>query len=172
MRHLALLFSGTLILSAADAASSQKSFVDDFEKHWKSARQLAVAVAEAMPAESYAFKPTPEEMSFGEQMVHITESVFGYCAFSNFAEAKSPYKKPAQIEKETTVKNLGEAFDYCSGVIKGMPEGGLEKAHGQAPRQFNTREVLFGLLVHMAHHRGQAEVYLRLKGITPPPYKW
>jgi len=28
------------------------------------------------------------------------------------------------------------------------------------------------LLVHMAHHRGQAEVYLRLKGITPPPYKW
>jgi uncharacterized damage-inducible protein DinB len=24
----------------------------------------------------------------------------------------------------------------------------------------------------MAHHRGQTEVYLRLKGITPPQYKW
>jgi uncharacterized damage-inducible protein DinB len=28
------------------------------------------------------------------------------------------------------------------------------------------------VMSHMAHHRGQAEVYLRLKGITPPEYQW
>jgi hypothetical protein len=29
------------------------------------------------------------------------------------------------------------------------------------------REILLALYVHVAHHRGQAEVYLRDKGINP-----
>jgi len=32
------------------------------------------------------------------------------------------------------------------------------------------REILLAMYVHVAHHRGQAEVYLRDKGITPPSY--
>jgi uncharacterized damage-inducible protein DinB len=31
---------------------------------------------------------------------------------------------------------------------------------------------MLGVMIHMTHHRGAAEVYLRLKGITPPKYKW
>jgi hypothetical protein len=34
------------------------------------------------------------------------------------------------------------------------------------PRE-NTRSTSY---VHIAHHRGQAEIYLRDKGIRPPPY--
>jgi hypothetical protein len=34
-------------------------------------------VAEAMPAESYDFKPNPEEMSFGELMIDIARSQLG-----------------------------------------------------------------------------------------------
>jgi len=32
------------------------------------------------------------------------------------------------------------------------------------------REVLLAMYTHVAHHRGQAEIYLRDKGIRPPPY--
>jgi uncharacterized damage-inducible protein DinB len=32
------------------------------------------------------------------------------------------------------------------------------------------RDLCYRLLDHVAHHRGQAIVYLRLKGITPPDY--
>jgi uncharacterized damage-inducible protein DinB len=165
-----LICFGTLILGAADTASPQKKFVQDFEKHWDTAKQLTLAVADAMPAENYSFKPVPEEMSFGEQMDHITSSVYAYCAF--VADSKSPYEKPAQIEKADVLKKMGESFDYCSDVVRRVPDGGLDQARTRGKTQVDSREILFALLIHTSHHRGQAEVYLRLKGITPPPYKW
>ena len=33
------------------------------------------------------------------------------------------------------------------------------------------RDVLLAMYIHVAHHRGQAEIYLRDKGIKPPAYK-
>jgi uncharacterized damage-inducible protein DinB len=32
------------------------------------------------------------------------------------------------------------------------------------------RDVLLAMYVHVAHHRGQAEIYLRDKGIRPQSY--
>jgi len=34
------------------------------------------------------------------------------------------------------------------------------------------RQILSAMFTHTAHHRGQAEVYLRLKGIVPPKYRY
>ena len=34
------------------------------------------------------------------------------------------------------------------------------------------RELTQAVAMHMAHHRGQIEVYLRLKDIKPPDYKF
>ena len=48
----------------------------------------------------------------------------------------------------------------------------LDSFHGEVEHRLNTREVMLGVMVHMAHHRGQAEVYLRLKDIKPPKYVW
>src|SRR6202521_3891360 len=45
-----------------------------FAKHWQISKEFTLAVAEAMPAEYYNFKPNPEEMSFGELMSHIAQS--------------------------------------------------------------------------------------------------
>src|SRR5262245_21559402 len=39
-----------------------------------------VAAAEAMPAEKYSFKPTPEMNSFGHLVMHIAQSNNGLCA--------------------------------------------------------------------------------------------
>jgi uncharacterized damage-inducible protein DinB len=34
------------------------------------------------------------------------------------------------------------------------------------------RERLWAYFTHTAHHRGQAEVYLRVNGIKPPDYQF
>jgi len=39
-----------------------------------------VAAAEAMPAEKYGFKPSPEMNSYGHLMMHIAESNNTFCA--------------------------------------------------------------------------------------------
>jgi uncharacterized damage-inducible protein DinB len=170
------VLSGVLALSAADRAPSshpatQGLFLDSFQKHWNTAKGLALAVADAMPAESYDFKPSPPEMSFGEQMIHIADANYFYCAF--MTDAKSPYPEPAKdakIEKAGAMKDLGASFDYCSKVFAGLDEAKLAQSHAAGKRTLSTLDAMLGVMVHMAHHRGQAEVYLRVKGIAPPKY--
>jgi uncharacterized damage-inducible protein DinB len=38
--------------------------------------------------------------------------------------------------------------------------------------QILRRERLWSYFTHTAHHRGQAEVYPRVKNIKPPPYRF
>jgi uncharacterized damage-inducible protein DinB len=153
--------------------AANKGFVESFEGRWSAARDLAVAVADAMPAESYDFKPVPAEMSFGEQILHIAEANYGKCAV--IADVKSPYAGPgegAKIEKAAAVRDLAASFDYCTKILQEFDATKLFQMRAWGPGRFSTMDMMLGLMVHMAHHRGQAEVYLRSKGITPPKYKW
>lgn len=155
------------------APSTSSGFVKNFQTHWTTAKELAIAVAQAMPEADYGFKPTPEEMSFGQQITHIAQANYGYCAFVRHVE--SPYLEPAEnakVEKAKAIKELGESFDYCSETIAKLTDAELDKNREWGGHTFGTREVVLGVMIHMVHHRGQAEVYLRLKGIVPPKYKW
>jgi uncharacterized damage-inducible protein DinB len=46
----------------------------------------------------------------------------------------------------------------------------LDKIVGPPARNLTGYEWLWSYFTHTAHHRGQAEVYLRVKGIKPPTY--
>src|ERR1017187_4895456 len=65
--------------------------------HWKTSKKYVLALAEQMPADGYAFKPNPAEMSFGEQMAHIagTNSSF----FATLSGQKDPIAKPTKFDK-------------------------------------------------------------------------
>lgn len=155
------------------ATNTSSRFVKDFQTHWMTAKGLAIAVAEAMPEADYTFKPTTEEMSFGQQITHIAQANYGYCAFVR--QVKSPYPEPpedAKVEKAKAIQELGESFDYCNETIAKLTDAELDKNREWGGHTFATREVVLGVMIHMVHHRGQAEVYLRLKGIVPPKYKW
>src|SRR5437016_9614729 len=70
------LLAGSFLAGMAAAASgtAENDFKALFAKHWQISKEFTLAVAEAMPAESYDFKPSSEEMSFGELMIHIATS--------------------------------------------------------------------------------------------------
>jgi uncharacterized damage-inducible protein DinB len=156
---------------AAEGTKGPSKYSAEFVKHWKTARELTVAVADAMPAENYDFKPNPEEMSFGEQIAHIAQANESYC--SRMSGGKSPFVKPEKFDKHTVMKLVGESFDYCSEIITPLSDDQLNELRGPEGRpQVTVRELTEGVMVHMAHHRGQTEVYLRLKNIKPPTYKF
>ena len=121
-----------------------------------------------MPDDGYSFRATPAEMSFGEQMNHIAQADANYCSAA--AGTKSPLAKSKDNDKSAAVKNLNTAYDYCIAGIKNSTDAELLKPvsmHGHTTTAF---ELYWGGFTHSAHHRGQAEVYLRLKGVTPPEY--
>ena len=160
----------TFATFAAEGTKGPSKYSGEFAKHWKTARELTLAVADAMPAENYDFKPNPEEMSFGEQIAHIAQANGSYC--SRMSNGKSPITKPDGYAKPTVMKLLGDSFDYCSEIITSLSDDQLGELRGPEGKQVSVRELTLGALMHMAHHRGQTEVYLRLKNIKPPTYKF
>ena len=67
----------TILVAAPASAGDFKAI---FAKHWQMAKEFTLAVAEAMPAESYDFKPTPEQLTFGRLMTHIGAQNSDSCA--------------------------------------------------------------------------------------------
>ena len=75
------------------------------------------------------------------------------------------------MEKEAVVKFLADSFTYCGEVIPKLTEEQLSKAHNSPDGHLPGREILLAMYVHVAHYRGQAEIYLRDRGIRPPSYQ-
>lgn len=149
---------------------SSKMIVGEMTKHWESSKSLSLAVAEAMPAEAYSFKATDAEMSFGEQINHIAAANGNYCSAA--LGVKNPITKPADASKDTAIKNLTASYDFCMSGLAKFDDKGLQETVSRGGSVVSKFELFWGGFTHAAHHRGQTEVYLRLKGITPPAYQF
>lgn len=156
-------------LSAVYAVGAPAGSATDYSQHFGALSKLSVAVAEAMPLGQYAFRPDPGSMSFGEVMSHIATTNYQFCAG---LKDVSPPDMPSPTDKDGIVKFLSNSFEYCSAVIPNLTDEQIGKVHNSPDGRMPGREVLLAMYVHVAHHRGQAEVYLRDKGITPPSYRF
>lgn len=157
-----------LSLPAKDAAVTSSAAGGEYAKHFAALSQLSVAVAQAMPPEQYGFRPHSESMDFGQLMSHIASTNYQFCAGLKDAQ---PPTLPSPMEKDAVVKFLGDSFDYCNGVISTLTDAQLSAVHSSPDGRLPGREVLLAMYVHVAHHRGQAEIYLRDNGIRPPSYR-
>ena len=178
--HRVSLLLAILGLAAAAVAQESKisSVLDmsEFVRDWRISKQFTIDVANAMPADLYSFKPNPEEMSFGEQMVHIAgANVF---RFNQITGIKPPFpldpSRPMPSDKDTALKLLEQSFDYTLAVLPQITPEQLKRTwHIPSWKGRNDpdgRAMIMNMFVHTAHHRAQCEVYLRAKGIRPPDY--
>ena len=175
-------FVVVVLLTWAAAAGAQTAKVNsvldmtEFVRDWQISKQFTIDVANAMPAELYNFKPNPEEMSFGEQMIHIAgANVF---RFNQITGIKPPFAfdpaKPPASDKQNVLKLLEQSFEYVIDVLPTMTPEQLQRTwHIPSWKGRNDpdgRAMVLNMFVHTAHHRAQCEVYLRAKGIKPPDY--
>jgi uncharacterized damage-inducible protein DinB len=157
-----------LILCAAEASDVPATAAGEYAKHFGALTQLSVAVAEAMPAAKYGFKPHPESMDFGQLMSHLATTNYQFCA--GLKDAASP-ELPKPTDKAGIVKFLSDSFEYCSGIIPSLTDAQLQQGHNSPDGHLPGRDVLLAMYIRVAHHRGQAEIYLRDNGIKPPGYR-
>lgn len=182
MRRACLLFLLFVLVSSAVIAVAQNSSVgsvldmSEFVHDWQISKQFTLDVANVMPADLYTFKPNPEEMTFGEQIVHIAGSnVFRFNQITGITPpfAMDP-SKPLPPDKASAVKLLQQSFDYVLAVLPQITPEQLKRTWHIPSWKGRTdpdgRAMLLNMFVHTAHHRAQCEVYLRAKGIKPPDY--
>jgi uncharacterized damage-inducible protein DinB len=140
---------------------------------WTRARDWTKEYLAKMPEESYGLKPVPEVRSFAEQMLHLAGGNFGYGAMI-FGKAP-PYRQPdlAKDEFKTKaglIKIVTESYDFIIDGLEASNEARLiEQITGRGGVKLTRQAMLMNAFEHQTHHRGQTTLYLRMKGITPPP---
>jgi hypothetical protein len=158
-------------------ALAQSTIKDALVKHWKPSQEFTVAVAKLMPAESYGFKPVPEELSFSQVLVQVAGANLSACANASGAKRPDVPQKirdfaagKGEMDKPSVLQFLNDSFDFCNQAIAAITPEKLDASAGPENRKMTGFEWLWAYFTHTAHHRGQLEVYLRLKGIQPPEY--
>jgi len=124
---------------------------------------------EAMPADKFSFKPTPDQMTFGHLVVHIIES-------NNFICAKAAAIPEPKVDavKETDPKDkllaaAKASFDFCEDAVAKMDDSKLgDSVELFGGHQFPRAMAVLSMASGWADHYGAAAFYLRLNGILPP----
>ena len=75
------------------------------------------------------------------------------------------------IDRDAALQFLTDSFAFCNDAVASMTPEKLDAIAGTT-RKMTGFEWLWSYFTHTAHHRAQAEVYLRVKGIKPPDYKF
>ncbi len=170
------IVSGTAVLGTAAAvapvAEAADKGVESINARWAAAKAFTMLVADAMPAESYSYKPTPEMRSFGELMVHIGQAQVYYAGRFSKTAVPDDMKAPKEATKAAAMKYLAATFDYCGGGLTALTTADLDKAYPGRPNTpaLSGWDLILNAFIHTSHHRGYADVYLRMKGVTPPTY--
>jgi len=162
--------AAVLLAAAAIPAFGQTDVKATLVKHLKTSRDFTLKVANQMPEESYDFKLTPPQMSFAEQMAHLSQALGAFAA--TLQGQKPSLGKPASMHKKDIVALMQKSFDAAiDGVSKMTPEQ-LAKTYNTGDGSMTGMEAVMFMLDHTTHHRASAEMYLRAKGITPTEYEF
>jgi uncharacterized damage-inducible protein DinB len=167
--RLAVLLAVSLPAAWAQVAAVTTT---EYVEAWKASKAYTRAVAEAMPAEGFSFQPTPDQFTFAVQMIHIAHA--NYAWFAKVLGEERSIADPRSEEKADVLPYLEATFDYCIAALERMTPGQLSRAASGVPNRPNasSRDALLNMYMHTAHHRGQAIIYLRLKGVEPPQYRY
>lgn len=167
MQTMAVAAAAVAAPRPARAASKE---VSTYLDRWNKAKVFTLKVADVMPESDYQFKPNPIEMGFGKLFTHIAAANTHY--FARIKGEAPPMEEPKNADKAATKKYVEECFDWCAGILNGLSDKALDEVYKGSGKQpgVSGRDLVLNGFIHTAHHRAQAEIYLRVKNLEPPRY--
>ena len=142
--------------SLADLQAVQKKFVD---------------LANALPADKFTWRPSPDSRSFAEVFLHVAGERYGILALMDVPPPAGFDGKT--FEKSTTdrariVEELNKSWDFAQKAINGMTNADFAKLLPKLGPQANAGDVIYILVADAHEHLGQIVAYARVNGIVPP----
>jgi len=176
-RH-ACLVSGLMLIAAAATAqtpgpSEKVGLALSMQRAYATAKSNLTRAAEAMPEGDYGFKlvPIAEVRTFGQWLGHQTDNQLGTCA--TLRGVANPSQGTLNERKWTTkaefVKALGDAFAFCDPALSSLTDDNALQMVKQGQGETAGGGLVSALLSHALETNGIITLYLRAKGIAPPP---
>ena len=128
-------------------------------------------LAAAIPADKYAWRPSPDVRSFAEVFLHVSAANYNlYKLVGTPPPAGFDVKgfEKSTTDKAKVVATLKDSFAHARKAITAMPDADLEKSLDWFGGKNTQRGILLFTVRHAAEHLGQSIAYARFAGVTPP----
>lgn len=178
-RHLAtaaaLAFLAVPVLAhdhdAATTASAGGSIRADIQAQIDEAEKKLTQLAEAMPAEKYAWRPGEKVRSVGEVFMHVAGG--NYFLTNLMGAPKDEKVDPREFDKSAgdkakTMATMKASFDYVRKYLATLSDADLQKKMKVFDHEGTARELAMIVATHNHEHLGQSIAYARMNGVTPP----
>ena len=185
-RHASIFAATALALTLAPLSSARAQYSPDkataievrkeFLANFDGLQKKFLALAEAIPADKYSWRPAPGVRSVGEVFMHIaseyyywTPAVFGATPSTVVGPANNGF---ANYEKNSTkadvLKNLNDGFAFAKKTIEGLDESKIAGRQKVFNRESQIIEMSFDMTDDLHEHLGQLIAYSRSIGVKPP----
>jgi uncharacterized damage-inducible protein DinB len=173
MKLATLSFALAALVAAAvhaEAHSSGHVLRQDVVHTLSSTEKKLVDLAEAIPADKFAYRPAEGVRSTAELLLHIAGANY---FLTSFMGAKMPEGMSQNFDKSTTDKNkivaeLKKSFDHARKAVEAIPDADMTKPVKMFGHDSHMQTAMLILSNHVHEHLGQAIAYARASGVTPP----
>ena len=154
-------------LAGAGALQAQSPLIAEAKQAYTGIKNNLTKMAEKMPEENYGFKPTPDIRTFGQLVAHVADAQTRTCSAVKGEQKQA--NAGSKTAKADLVAALKESFADCDAAFDSLTDAtATEMVRG--PRgQRSKLGALVGNTTHDNEEYGYMSVYLRLKGVVPPP---
>jgi uncharacterized damage-inducible protein DinB len=155
------------VLMAAPVFAQRNPIAGALATEAKTNETNMTGAAEAMPADKYAYKPTPEQSSFGQLIFHAADANYRLCSMMSGGKAPEAAIK-ADGAKQALIDQMKESFAYCYKAFDKVDASTLGTQVKFGNRDVSIAWVLLHTALDWGDHYSQVATMLRLNGITPP----
>jgi uncharacterized damage-inducible protein DinB len=178
---LTFAISAALMSAAAVHAAEPPPVARLYDSQLRIPESEVVPLAEAMPAEKYAFTPPAKAGEFAgvrtfmQQVTHIATTNYMVCGAvlqekPDFEVGENENGSAKIKTKEQAVQYLKDSYSYCHKALQSLT---AENQVELLPSPFGQGQMARGAIAavpvwHSFDHYGQMVVYARWNGVIPP----
>ncbi|MDQ1469148.1 MAG: hypothetical protein QOJ99_628 [Bryobacterales bacterium] len=169
-----LLLSGLTLLAQTDRVRVDpiEGLWEGYDAEWGHVSRQLIALAEATPAEKFAWRPAPGVRSTGEVYMHIALANFSLLSVTGPALPQD-LKSGSNPEKNVTAKAdiiswLRRSQEAVKTAHAGLTSSALQRRVKISGKDVSVDGMYLRIIVHANEHMGQLIAYARMSRITPP----
>jgi len=128
-------------------------------------------LAEAIPADRYTWRPSPEVRTIAEVFLHASAAnynLYKLVGTPTPAGVNTKTLEQSTTDKAKVIATLQASYTHAKTAIRAMPDADLEKTLDWNGGKITERGVLLYIVQHIAQHLGQQIAYARSIGVVPP----
>lgn len=130
-----------------------------------------VRLAEAIPADKYTWRPSPDVRTIAEVFLHASAANYNLYRLVGTpmpAGVDTKTMEQSTTDKAKVIATLKASYAHAKTAIRSMPDADLEKTMNWNGGKITERGVLLFIVQHIAQHLGQQIAYARSIGVVPP----